>query len=334
LEEIQKGEGRKRNAAVIKFDANMMGRFFTESISLTDAIERSWRVDMAMKLAYQKALCELYKAVRDCDGVEQAELAVRQCYLGTLYIGGDDGLVICPSWAAIPLVVGISRYFNEKMGGVLTLSVGLVATPPEHDVWSSIEAASASLNMAKDLGRKIKTPSDGFGALSYDIIEGGTLSKSAVKSRYSELRKEGLTVQPFILGGNDKVRTIDTMLENILEVGTGDLSGLYKKCWEASHGESGEEGKHDLKDILKRIRSSLKEPPEIVRNSKELIIKMSFTYFSRQISRVEEKADPSAKAYKIVANSLRQYLLGGGEDLQTPIADIDRLIKIVGGGVI
>ncbi len=334
LDEVKKGRKRKRNVAVVKFDANTMGEFFAGSISLTDALERSWRVDMSMKMAYQQALCELYNAVRDCGGDEQAGLAVRQCYLGTLYMGGDDGLIICPSWASIPLAIGISRYFNDNMGGVLTLSVGLAATTPEHDIWSSIEAASALLDKAKKVGREITAPYNGFGALCFDIIEGGTLSKSAVNSRYKELDIEGLTVQPFTLGGVARREKLDTILEDILGARTSDLYTLFRKCWEASRDKDSKEGVNDLQDLLKRIRSALREPPEIVRTSKELVIKLSFTYFNRQISRLKEREDPSIKAYRLIVDAIREFLLGGGDVLRTPLADIDRLIKIVGGGVI
>ncbi|RLI75664.1 hypothetical protein DRP04_13290, partial [Archaeoglobales archaeon] len=40
---------RLRDVAVIKFDGNMMGAFISEAISFTDAIERSFRVDIAIK---------------------------------------------------------------------------------------------------------------------------------------------------------------------------------------------------------------------------------------------------------------------------------------------
>jgi len=329
LGDVEKRRRRKRNVAVVKFDANTMGEFFAKSISLTDALERSWRVDISMKTAYQKTLCELYEAVKDFGGIKEAETAVRQCYLGTLYMGGDDGLIICPSWASIPLAIGIARYFYEGMGEALTLSVGIAATIPEHDVWSSIDAASTLLGKAKKSGRRIKTPSDGFGALCFDIIEAGTLSGSAVSSRYRELVSEGLTVQPFKLGGIAEVGKLDTILETILGVRIDDLKTLFKKCWEASRDET---SKTDLQTYLKRVRSALREPPEIVRTSKELSITLSFTFFNRQISRLKD--DHSVKAYKLIVNAVREYLLKRDNKLRTPFADIDRLIKIVGGGVI
>jgi hypothetical protein len=350
IEEYYRGDVRKRNVAVIKFDANMMGVFFAESVSLTDALERSWRVDMAMKIAYQKTLCEMYEAVSEVTDKNQAELAVRQCYLGTLYMGGDDGLIICPSWASIPLAIGLSKYFNEEVGGTLTLSVGLVATPPEHDIWSSIEAASALLEEAKGCGRKIakkcepKTDEqiEGFAALCFDVIEGGTISRSAVRSRYAELRKEGLTVQPFIVGGkalyaptdsNPSCSSLENLLNNLLDAQTDDLRALYKICLKVSRNKEGAMPEDNMMALLKGIRSVLKETPEIVKTSKELVLKLSFTYWNRQFKK-EGREEHKSKAYKIVINAIKEYFLKPEKDLQTPIADIDRLIKIIGGGVI
>jgi hypothetical protein len=350
VKEYYEGDERKRNVAVVKFDANMMGVFFAESVSLTDALERSWRVDMAMKIAYQKTLCEMYEAVSEVADRSQAELAVRQCYLGTLYMGGDDGLIICPSWASIPLAIGLSKYFNEEVGGTLTLSVGLVATPPEHDIWSSIEAASALLEEAKGCGRKIakkcepKTDEqiEGFAALCFDVIEGGTISRSAVRSRYAELRKEGLTVQPFIIGGkasnsikdsNPSCSSLENLLNNLLDVQIDDLRALYKICWRVSRNKGRAVPEDNMMALLKSIRSVLKETPEIVKTSKELVLKISFTYRNRQLKK-EGREEYKSKAYKIVINAIKEYFLKPEKDLQTPIADIDRLIKIIGGGVI
>jgi hypothetical protein len=350
VKEYYEGDERKRNVAVVKFDANMMGVFFAESVSLTDALERSWRVDMAMKIAYQKTLCEMYEAVSEVADRSQAELAVRQCYLGTLYMGGDDGLIICPSWASIPLAIGLSKYFNEEVGGTLTLSVGLVATPPEHDIWSSIEAASALLEEAKGCGRKIakkcepKTDEqiEGFAALCFDVIEGGTISRSAVRSRYAELRKEGLTVQPFIIGGkasnsiidsNPSCSSLENLLNNLLDVQIDDLRALYKICWRVSRNKGRAVPEDNMMALLKSIRSVLKETPEIVKTSKELVLKLSFTYWNRQFKK-EGREEYKSKAYKIVINAIKEYFLKPEKDLQTPIADIDRLIKIIGGGVI
>ena len=341
-DKVQRGDIKKRNVAVVKFDANMMGVFFAGSVSLTDALERSWRVDMSLKMAYQEALCEMYEAVSKVAGKEQAELAVRQCYLGTLYIGGDDGLIICPSWASIPLALGISKYFNEGVGGVLTLSIGLVATPPEHDIWSSIEAVSALLTKAKKCGRRISGQTEGFAALCFDVIEGGILSGSIVGSRYAELKREGLTVQPFIIGGkaspSDTGTTLttsklDPLLNYVFEKRPDDLVGLYTSCWMASRERFNGELENEVKTLLKTIRSVLKETPEIVKTSNELALKVSFTYWNRQLER-EGQEKHKLKAYKIVLNAVREYLLRNEKDLQTPIADIDRLIKIVGGGVI
>jgi hypothetical protein len=305
---------------------------------------------MAMKIAYQKTLCEMYEAVSEVADRNQAELAVRQCYLGTLYMGGDDGLIICPSWASIPLAIGLSKYFNEEVGGTLTLSVGLVATPPEHDIWSSIEAASALLEEAKGCGRKIakkcepKTDEqiEGFAALCFDVIEGGTISRSAVRSRYAELRKEGLTVQPFIIGGkasnsikdsNPSCSSLENLLNNLLDVQIDDLRALYKICWRVSRNKGRAVPEDNMMALLKSIRSVLKETPEIVKTSKELVLKISFTYWNRQLKK-EGREEYKSKAYKIVINAIKEYFLKPEKDLQTPIADIDRLIKIIGGGVI
>lgn len=187
---LQLGE-RKRNLAVIKVDGNLMGEFFAGALSLSDAIERSARVDMALKTALERAAADLYSGV-ELSSYRQPndpERAVSSFFLGLMYEGGDDALIICPSWCALPIAYSVYQNFYRELGGVRALSAGVAAAPPEHDIWALIDAAAKLLDEAK---KKIGHNTPDTGGIAFDYIEGGVLSGSSTLSRLYTSHREGL----------------------------------------------------------------------------------------------------------------------------------------------
>ncbi|MEM3995305.1 MAG: HD domain-containing protein, partial [Thermofilum sp.] len=184
FEELEKGVQR-RDYAVVKFDGNMMGSFMLEAISFTDAVERSFRIDVAIKRAYLKALEALYQGVREAAGSGEAEKAVSQVYLGTIYMGGDDGLILAPSWAAPLLAHYIAEEFCRQLGLARGLSAAAAAGPATMSVWSLIDCAGELLRAAKDCARRMGGVSGQVGALAFDIYEAGSPSGSSAVERLS-----------------------------------------------------------------------------------------------------------------------------------------------------
>ncbi len=182
--------GRDLNVSIIKGDGNRMGEFFSKSISITDALERSFRVDQSLKMSYEKALW----AILSVKHIEDDELKKDVCriWLGTLYMGGDDFLIICPSWLSLPFAYVFAKEFEQNMGGECTLSMGIAVTPPKHSIWHSIGAADELMEQAKKkVGRKGPTS-----AVSFDVIEQGILSAEIARNRLERQREYGLTVRP------------------------------------------------------------------------------------------------------------------------------------------
>jgi len=133
-----------KNLAIIRFDGNIIGQFMASAISITDIFERSVRIDRAVK----DAINRFYNILKEIS--EEDALRV---VLGTLYIGGDDGLLIVPSWLSIPLSLYLLNHYYYSLGGKSTLSLSIVGAKPKHPLIPLYECAGHLLDRyAKDNG--------------------------------------------------------------------------------------------------------------------------------------------------------------------------------------
>jgi len=199
-QEFSKGEPEPiLNLAILKVDGNLIGAFMAKSFSLSDALEKSARIDLALKKAFRKAIDCLIGSIRVEDALREAS----RLLLGVQYMGGDDSLLFAPSWASIPFATALVIEFSREMGHYFdpadcrsygaTLSVGLVVASPRENIWMLLDAASELLKKAKEKGRDPRYD----GALAFDVVERGALSGSTVKSRFRALKDSKLTVQPW-----------------------------------------------------------------------------------------------------------------------------------------
>jgi putative nucleotidyltransferase with HDIG domain len=155
-----------RDYSVIKFDGNSIGSFMLEAISFTDAIERSFRIDVAIKKAYFRALETLYVSVRNKVGEERAKREAIRVFLGTIYIGGDDGLLVVPAWVSIPLAQFIAEEFARELGLSRGLTVAVTGGHARMNIWSLIDSSSELVGKAKKIARISSS------ALIFDLYEG------------------------------------------------------------------------------------------------------------------------------------------------------------------
>ncbi|MCR6692984.1 MAG: HD domain-containing protein, partial [archaeon YNP-LCB-003-016] len=117
LEKLKKKEVEIRDIAVLKIDGNLMGPFMATSISPTDMYERSARIDIALKNAVIKALNIIYESISKLHGnLNESAKPCISTLLGTLYVGGDDSLIIMPSWASIAFSWIVGNEFRSNMG--------------------------------------------------------------------------------------------------------------------------------------------------------------------------------------------------------------------------
>jgi len=119
--------------SVIKFDGNNAGEYFKNSLTFGEYTAKSFWVDYAVKKAYYDALKEL--------GDEAKKIPV-----GTLYLGGDEGVIISPSSISLPFV---SSFIKKAEESGLTFKVGVITAKYDHPIQFLINAADRLMEESK-----------------------------------------------------------------------------------------------------------------------------------------------------------------------------------------
>ncbi len=182
-----------KNLAIIRFDGNIIGQFMASAISITDIFERSIRIDKAVK----DAINRFYNILR-----EISEEDALRFVLGILYIGGDDGMLIVPSWLSIPLSLYLLNHYYYSLGGKSTLSLSIVGAKPKHPLIPLYDCAGHLLDRyAKDNGgrklcyeichsRSLDHIQNNFrGAIAFYNIDTGRLSPEYIDEILETLSK-------------------------------------------------------------------------------------------------------------------------------------------------
>jgi hypothetical protein len=139
-EEVKEGRFKEyKNLAVLRLDANLAGAFMGSAVSITDAFERSIRIDLSIKKSYTSFLDMVRRLDRE---------SYNRLVLGTIYLGGDDGFILAPSGLAVHLALHLLNEFYMEMGGMLSLSCGLASAKPKHPLIPLYDTAGYLLDEA------------------------------------------------------------------------------------------------------------------------------------------------------------------------------------------
>jgi len=190
------------NYAVLKSDGNTIGAFMASSATATMYFEKSIRIDMATK----RALARLFETARR--GAEKSPAWHRllaSLILGFMYAGGDDLLLLLPARIALPAAVLLAYEFAADLGFRATLSIGIAAAPPMHNVWWALQAADTLLEeVAKEearqgsvsaVARAERVSSGGY--IAFDYTDGWGLTSSRALHRHKEALGAGMSRQPY-----------------------------------------------------------------------------------------------------------------------------------------
>jgi 5'-deoxynucleotidase YfbR-like HD superfamily hydrolase len=357
---------RIRDYAVIKFDGNAVGSFMSEAISFTDAIERSFRIDVALKRAYFKALEALYEGVRDAAGVESARMEVARVALGTIYMGGDDGFILAPSWASALLAHFIAEEFSRQLGLERGLRVAVAAGQARMSVWALLDCAREMMNKAGDVIRK-EDPTAAervLGAVAFDVFESGSPSGASAVERMQRLSRrmqrlfkkaegsaeplgEGVDgLQPYLIRRQDLEgstvpelwgKLVPLVLDLPPRSTWSDVEAYhayveaFAKAYLMSRSKA-EEKKMDRseaqKEALRSVRNAILRSWSVVSGSRYWREKL-LVYLQRQEERRLERA--MEEAYRRLAQFTASSLSSDGMG-PVPLADALTLIKLVKGG--
>jgi len=305
-----------RDVAVIKFDGNLMGIFMREAISFTDAIERSFRVDVALKKAYRKALETIYISINDKD---EARRTCARIFLGTIYMGGDDGLILTPSWIALPFAHMIAEEFTRQLGLKRGMSIGIAIGSARMNVWSLIDSSSSLMSLAKKFLRNYIKDDSPLSSLCFFVFDNGSpsgditnwmlrrLSPKLWQEGEQEPDTLGLSMQPYILKPDDSEFW---KLFYPLIFGHGNFS--YERIINSKY------------ERIRRIRNIVMSCWNAIRNSKYWK-ELAIVYIKRQMSR-DEKDTIYDDLFEFIK---RAYL----EQKAVPFADILMMCKTVRGDI-
>jgi len=357
------GLGRLRDYAVVKFDGNAMGAFMLEAVSFTDVIERSFRIDMALKKAYFKALEALYQGVKRAAGTDNAKKEIARVYLGTIYMGGDDGFLLAPSWAAVPLAHLIAEEFSRQLGLERGLRVAIAAGPARMSLWALLDCANQLLEEVGSVLRRIDPTAreEVLGAVAFDLFESGSPSGASAVERMRQIswrasdeprqrdeRIDGL--QPYLirrrnLEGEGMPEFWSMLAPLVVKVNASSWSGdvsfnmhveLFRRAY--LYSRAGEEGREtEEKEELRNLRSVMLSSWSAVSPSvywREKLLLFLFRQSARRAEEEEELPDEreveKLEAYRKLARFVSQFLRREGME-SVPIADAFTLIKFLKG---
>ncbi|QKR00771.1 HD domain-containing protein [Metallosphaera tengchongensis] len=124
--------------SLVKADGNRASTIFMTSVTLSDYVERSFRLDYGIKKAFQETVADLAKESEDLAG---------RVLSGVLYLGGDDLMLMMPSAVSVPFALAMFKRAEEYTG--FTFKVGIVTVKPDHPVQFAYQAVNELMEKAK-----------------------------------------------------------------------------------------------------------------------------------------------------------------------------------------
>lgn len=286
--ELEKVRRKQFKIALVKIDGNAVGQYMASALNITEAMCRSMRIDMGLKLGFLNAMAELRQVLGD----KFEDLAIR-IYVGTLYAGGDDALAVWPSFVALPIALTIAKTFWRMNGGEVSLSIAIAAAKPKHNIWNVLEAADHMLKKCKDRYRR------GLYALSPKLVA----ILSFIKSEWqlfealvdqSFRTHNDLTYQPVYVAITPGISStsicsdLGYVLNEVLDINAAHLDKIAQKLYE--HAKDYERAR-DVVDVVHDAMRIVKE-----HGKDKLVLAL---YLARSAERASDSF--SAKVYKGLA---------------------------------
>lgn len=325
-----------RDIATVKVDGNLIGAFITTCVSPSDAFERSVRIDLALKKALENAIHTVYLGVESVAGEREAARTALAVRLGLIYAGGDDALILMPSWVAPTVSSIIAKTFTRELGSLRSLSIGVASANARASIWSLLSAANELMKEAKNVGREDL----GVASIGFDAIEASLFSGSTLKERLKSMKHLSLSRQPLRVFGSSNY-TYDMLLGVLLD--SEDPIEQVKRSYLISRfidfietegvRERVEEEKRKVKSVRSNVIDVVSTVKSVLKGDKTLKSYMSplvHLYAKRQVSRLEEpEHKETIEAYKTVMK-----LTPLKPEESSLLADACILIKMLGGGAL
>ena len=366
--------GRLLNYSVINIDGNLMGYYMGRSKSFTEAIEKSYRIDYALKISLRNFTELLYKVINDYvttvfkgDGKIASAREIARLYLGILYAGGDDAKILAPSYLAIPISLYLTYSFNRELGCTASLSIGMASGPPKHHVWGLDDASHKLMEISKKTGRiqavsLVKGKNEyGIGSMNLYFAETTSMLTGSRVEMYYDLTKD-VSVKSLYLNStvelhNDIVYLIkellginDSSIEKILEelIRTG-YSSVINQCFRLESDELKRKcisyyictnvEKNEVKNIEENIKTYADKLKTIRTVIKEILgvydrFGRDKTGLYASILYAKRQSTRDVKGSEVYGKIAKILSLALSRDQSPPLVNIDMIIKTIGGGAL
>ncbi|WP_231918241.1 Cas10/Cmr2 second palm domain-containing protein [Saccharolobus solfataricus] len=217
-----------RYIALIKADGNNAGKIFGNTVTFSEYVDKSFRLDFGVKKMFYDTLLDIMRASSD-ESIKKD--LVSRILLGVLYLGGDDIMLLSPSAIAVPFAVKMFKRSLEYTG--FTFKVGIISVKPDHPVQFAYGAVNALMEESKiHTGEK-----SSIGVL---VFSSTLASEGVVKSDLKNYRKEK---ESFLVVSND-VDDVERLL-NLMEL--DDFGKLMELYWNP------EEGRKVIRDKIRSL---------------------------------------------------------------------------------
>lgn len=314
------------NIAVVKVDGNLMGSFLAKSISISDLMDRSTRIDLALKKGFRRI-----EEVLDVALGNEAKKWIARLRLGLMYCGGDDALLLCPSWLTPAITVILATEFTRELGFSATLSVGVAANMLKQPIWGLFEASERLLKFTKKEYRKREIKGEvHIGAVTYEVVETGAATGDYVDYSVNYLRRNNLTTQPLTILNEPEKYSFKLLLDYLW----GLLEGLdYNQIVQNSYATYRYYRFKDRNLLGSRTDNIRKELIEVLKQvlfrKKEGKIK-AISYIMRKYGTIDKEKK------KEILPIIFRTLVGEGDqnliDSKIAALDLYKLIKLLSGG--
>lgn len=354
--------------SIVKIDGNFIGAFMKDAISISDAFERSIRIDRALKSSIHRLLALLRDPYNLIGGLDEEykSLINSMCtdgftrlYTGILYAGGDDALLIMPTWIALPASLYIAYWFWRGIGGIRQLSIAIASGKPKHNIWGILEASTYILSnvcksrFRREISKVYKNSKDVnkiFNVLDNTIAVIGFVyseQQNLMRSIVEDIISHPLVKQPYILKYGDtnvKIEDIKDIIGVILadrDLDAGSLREWLERflieSYKAFHcvKYNREHVTIDVRSIVFEVHSIASKYGDVKADVQRYLLALSI-YIARQKARLGQK--PKGKIYSKIAHYISKTFpdtiskKANLREALPPLYDIYMLTKMLMGG--
>ncbi|QGA55497.1 HD domain-containing protein [Sulfolobus sp. E5-1-F] len=219
-----------RYVALIKADGNNAGKIFGNTVTFSEYVDKSFRLDFGVKKMFYDTLLEIMRASND-ESIKKD--LVSRILLGVLYLGGDDIMLLSPSAIAVPFAVKMFKNSVNYTG--FTFKVGVISVKPDHPVQFAYNAVNALMEESKiHTGEK-----SSIGVL---VFSSTLASEGVVKSDLESYRKKK---ESLLMVSND-IDDVENFLRMMELNDFGKLIELYGNP---------EEGRKVIRDKIRPLEN-------------------------------------------------------------------------------